>query len=175
MLEASVTSHTAKGNPLHSSFLKKVLLHSGDHKSDIERRDRERRFLAETIKDLRKGRMVCYTVKQGEREAGIVALSVGRIGDHPALLIDYLFVSHPFRETTQKQTRTDQEILRPTVAELLLATAHKAASEIQKLAGLTHLALKPDNEELSKMYQKRYGFKPLPRTKTEWLFMPVGS
>jgi len=113
---------------------------------------REEVLLKVTIKDAKKNRTKIYKLydKDLEKTIGLIALSASRLGDKPALLIDYIFVVNEYRFKKSGFYYTS----------FLIAFALKKGLFFQRHVGLSNIILYPDNEKkaLIDYYKKEYGF-----------------
>lgn len=140
------------------------LLQSFTYHSDINRANRERGLLEETIKFVQKKKTMIYILKLNDIYLGLISLSASSIDDAPVVQIDYLFVDFNYRKLFIEE-------LNDTVSDYLIIFSMEIAQNIQQSIGLKYLALYPDAQSKTLInHYKNMGFNVLNK---EWLFIKV--
>ena len=93
---------------------------------------------------------------------GFIALSVAVSNDKPCLVIDYLFVSQPYRGINYPVLENK------TIAGILIGFADQVATEADQNFPLRYIALVPANEKLE-AYYANLGFRKLDSTNFMYL------
>lgn len=93
---------------------------------------------------------------------GFIALSVAVSNDKPCLVIDYLFVSQPYRGINYPVLENK------TIAGILIGFADQVATEADQNFPLRYISLVPANEKLE-AYYANLGFRKLDSTNFMYL------
>lgn len=140
--------------------------------SCADRKSKERDWINMIIGDAEKSKTVIHLITnefspEEEKLIGLIALSFNSINNSPSLLVDYIFVSEPYRKTPQTFLGSMK------VSEWLFAFATNIAIKVrdQDEVGLKYLTFRSDTKKLDSVY-KSMGFNVL--GKDGWFFSKLG-
>ena len=103
---------------------------------------------------------------EAETFYGFLALSLDVVNNKPALVLEYLFASLPYRGQVLP------ELEGMTVGGFLLSNSIRIAGLINETTPVEYTVLEPANEVLERYYQGK-GFRQLQGT--DWMFTKVRS
>jgi hypothetical protein len=121
--------------------------------------------VAQVAKRAKRNQSRVHLLANDGEHYGFVAFSLSSVlGQIPALVVDYLFVSLPYRKVVF------EELGGLKIADYLLAHSFNSAIQISEVAPVRYIALLPADEALD-TYYKRRGFKKLDAS--DWLFLKM--
>lgn len=133
---------------------------------NIEEKTRERIFIKDICKKVKKSKTVLYLLKNNTIVIGLVAISVtSSINEQPSMQIDYIFINSDYRGK-------NLEILENTKPfRYLIEFVINVAKRLQSKVGLRYIVLSPDNDDLKEKYNN-LGFQKLAKS-IEWMYLKV--
>jgi len=133
---------------------------------NIEEENRERIFIKDICKKVKKSKTVLYLLKTNTIIIGLVAISVtSSINEQPSIQIDYIFINSDFRGK-------NMEILENTKPfRYLIEFVINVAKRLQSEVGLRYIVLSPDNDDLKEKYNN-LGFQKLAKS-IEWMYLKI--
>ena len=133
---------------------------------NIEEETRERIFIKDICKKVKKSKTVLYLLKSNTIIIGLVAISVtSSINEQPSIQIDYIFINNDYRGK-------NLEILENTKPfRYLIEFVIDVAKRLQSEVGLRYIVLSPDNDDLKEKYNN-LGFQKLAKS-MEWMYLKI--
>jgi GNAT superfamily N-acetyltransferase len=133
---------------------------------NIEEARRERIFIKDICKKVKKSKTVLYTLKNDTIIIGLVAISVtSSINEQPSMQIDYIFIDSDYRGK-------NLEILENTKPfRYLIEFVIDVAKRLQSEVGLRYIVLSPDNDDLKEKYNN-LSFQKLAKS-IEWMYLKI--
>ena len=132
---------------------------------NIEEKTRERIFIKDICKKVKKSKTVLYTFKNDTIIIGLVAISVtSSINEQPSMQIDYIFINSDYRGK-------NLDILGNTKPfRYLIEFVINVAKRLQSEVGLRYIVLSPD-DDLKEKYNN-LGFQELAKS-IEWMYLKI--
>lgn len=125
----------------------------------------ERNYVEQVFGFARSKNIRVHLLKEDNNPLGFVALSVRDFNDVPSVIIEYLFVSVPYRGRPYPSL-SDQPL---RVSEYLLGQAISMANNAWSMLPLRYMALNLADDNLATLYS-RHGFTLVEGT-TSWMFL----
>ena len=133
---------------------------------NIEEEMRERIFIKDICKRVKKSKTVLYVLRNNSIIIGLVAISAtSSINEQPSIQIDYIFISNNYRGKNLEVLENNKPFR--YLIEFVIDVVKRLQSEV----GLRYIILSPDNDDLKDKYNN-LGFQKLDKS-VEWMYLKI--